>query len=55
MAGPMDGLYRVQKDGRSFYIPKEQAEYFLDAGYEMFKTVEQPVTAEDLRKDESDG
>lgn len=50
-----EGLYRVQKDGVSFYIPAKQAEYYLNDGYELFRTVEQPVTIEDLRKDEEDG
>ena len=55
MDNPMDRLYRVQKDGRSFYIPREQGIYYLKDGYELFKTVEQSVTAEELGEGEKDG
>lgn len=39
----MDALYRVERGGRSFYVPAELVEDYARMGYEVFRTVEERV------------
>lgn len=37
-------IYRVEKDGITFYIQPEMLDYYASNGYEIFKTEERRVT-----------
>lgn len=39
----MQNLYRVVKDGRSFYVQPEMIGYYAENGYTIYKTVEEVV------------
>lgn len=36
-------VYRVEKDGVTFYIRPEMLGYYASEGYAIYKTVEEPV------------
>lgn len=37
-------LYRVEKDGKTFYIQPDMLEYYADNGYDIYKPLEEKVT-----------
>ena len=43
----MSGIetYRVEKDGRSFYVQEEMLQYYQDNGYRIFKSYEREIDA----------
>lgn len=36
-------IYRVEKDGTTFYVQPSQLQYYADNGYKIYKTVEESV------------
>lgn len=48
----MGTLYRVEKDGRSFYVPEELVEAYAQMGYAVYRTVEERVEFGKEVKDE---
>jgi hypothetical protein len=48
----MGTLYRVERDGRSFYVPEELVETYANMGYAVYRTVEERVEFGKGDKDE---
>lgn len=44
-----EGIYRVEKDGRSFHIHPEALDYYANNGYTIYKSVE--VEIDDVSKE----
>lgn len=40
----MDEVYRVEKDGITFYVQPEMVAYYAEQGYKVYRTVEVPVS-----------